>query len=345
MKIIPWTTQEHRDVLRMTWDEYSRPENYGDKRTQTAFIRRKQHLLKGTVGVEVPVRQDESEVELAFQSDKKVGSLHWREASRWVQDGQAIKREMSESQDNSHFIFDEYRIKVITLADTHIGSWGTDYELFERITDEILSIPNLYVILAGDILHMAIRLRGVLEVSDNALPPSMQTAFFVSWLEDMQHRILFGGWDNHVMVRQEEATGMSQIADIMKRKVVYSNGIGHADITVGDQTYKIAMSHRFRGNSEVNPVYGPQKYLRDQGTDRDIAVAGDSHVPGIMRFFIGPNEKLAINCGSIQTNSGYAKRYFSLYTHPIFPAFVLDGTRSLMTPFNSVAEMQHVMGS
>jgi len=52
-------------------------------------------------------------------------------------------------------------------------------------------------------------------------------------------------------------------------------------------------------------------------------LAGDSHVFGVMDYSEGGKEKTAINCGTLQTNSGYAQRFFSLTTHPIFPCVVL----------------------
>jgi hypothetical protein len=338
---LPWSAEEHADALALSWPEFQ--EKYGNRRTWQAYTRRRQYLAKGDIPIVHPAEEREKEL-VTVLSDKKTGSFSWRRANEWIKDGQEIKKEASQSQDYAHFTINKDRIRVITISDTHIGSWGTDHNLLERITDEILNTPNLYVILAGDLVHMAIKLRGVMEVSDNLLSPGLQTAYFISWLQELIDRILFGGWDNHAVIRQEDASGTSQIADIMKDRIVYFNGIGHADLTVGRQTYKIAMSHRFRGRSELNPVYGPHRYLTREGTDRDIAIAGDSHVPGIMHFMFGGSQRLAINTGSIQTNSGYAKRFFSLETYPVFPIFALDGNDKIMSAFWNLAEMRSIMG-
>ena len=72
---------------------------------------------------------------------------------------------------------------ILFLSDTHIGDWSTDYDLFARITDEILETPGLYVGLLGDLANMAIRLRGVAEVTGGALfTPEQQ----VKILEDVK---------------------------------------------------------------------------------------------------------------------------------------------------------------
>jgi hypothetical protein len=67
-------------------------------------------------------------------------------------------------------------------------------------------------------------------------------------------------------------------------------------------------------------------------------LAGDSHVTGVAKYTDGAVTRLALNCGSIQTNSGYAKRFFSLTTHDVFPCFTLSPDTHLFTPFWSVQE-------
>lgn len=341
MTVTPWSRQEHQDVLDLDWSSFQA--KYGDRRTYLAYCRRRQYLQKGDIPIEVQDREAESTL-TDFLANKKEGAFDWRTANSTLSDMQDLKRRASRSQDTAEFSFQTGRpLKVITLADTHIGSWGTDHALLEKITDEILSIPDLYVILAGDIVQMAIRLRGVLEVSDNLLPPALQAAYLSSWFQEIEHRVLFTGWGNHE-IRLEDGAGLNPIADIFSRKVVYFNGIGHADITVDDQTYRLAMSHKFRGRSQVDPTYGPRNYLVREGIDREVAIAGDSHIPGYIQFMFGNEQRTAINTGSVQTNSGFGKRYFSLYTHPVFPVFVLDNERHLVTPFWSVSEMQYVLG-
>jgi hypothetical protein len=56
-------------------------------------------------------------------------------------------------------------------------------------------------------------------------------------------------------------------------------------------------------------------------------MAVDSHVPGLLAFNHGGEKRLALNCGSTQTMSGYARRYFSLKTSPVMPLFTLDPDR------------------
>lgn len=259
-----------------------------------------------------------------FVSDKVDGVFSWRDANRVIATVQEFRHATSQSQDAASIVFDvDHPIAFVCLSDTHIGNIGADHDALERLTDEILSTPNLYVALLGDVQDMAIRLRGVLEVTSNVLTPDQQHRYVESWLEEIAPRVLFSTWDNHSVMREENQAGSSRYADLMRRRVIWHSGIGHPDITVGGETYKLAVSHVFRGRSIDNPCHGAMRYLRREGIDREIAIAGDSHVPGIIRYVDGHKQRMAVNSGSLQAESGYAKRFFSLSTHPVFPVVEL----------------------
>lgn len=272
-------------------------------------------------------------------SDKKYPKANWREMVEYVQQGQRMFRSMKGSQDMANFgIVTDEPVYVMVVADTHFGSWGTDYELLKQVTDEILNTPNLYVVLLGDLLQMSIKLRNVLEVSDNALPPKYQLALLDSWLSEISHKIICSTWDNHSVMREEAVTGYSRYAEIFERHHIYFNGIGHLDLTVGSQTYKMALAHFFRGYSIENPCHGGMRYMRRMANDREIAMAGDSHNPGIIKYVDGDKTRCVVNSGSAQVNSGYAKRFFSLSTNPAFPVIKLDPVKHEFTPYWTLEE-------
>lgn len=273
----------------------------------------------------------------AITTDKKIGQMSWREWIDPMKKLQELGSKAKGSQDHAMWSIDtDQPICVVVLGDTQLGSWATDYDMFMEITREILETPNLYVILVGDLMQMAIKLRGVLEVNDNLLPAQFQMIFLASWLNEVKHKIIASTWDNHSVMREEDAVGFSTYAEIFKRHTIYFNGIGHLDMKVGNQIYKWAVSHFYRGKSLLNKTHAPQRYLRHEGQDRDIAAQGDFHDPGFSWYNEGGRERLAIVCGSIQVNSGYAKRFFSLTTHPVFPCVELYPKEKMMIPYKSV---------
>lgn len=281
-----------------------------------------------------------------IRSNKKRGEFSWREWVPTLTKMQRLKKKASSSQDEAVIELGNGSapVALATFSDQHIGAWSTNYENLMRFTDEFHSIPNLYMLLLGDIGHYAIKLRNVLEVSDNLLPPEQQTQFIEDWFEEMSYRIVASVWDNHGVERQEMLAGESGLKKILSRKVVYFNGIGHIDVKVGDQVYKGCASHKFRGRSMLNPVHAIMRYMRFEGIDRDFGMMGDSHVPGVAKYTDGPRVRVAVNSGSLQDNSGYAKRYFSLKTHPVFPLLILYPDRHEMTPVWSVGEYLSLSG-
>ena len=272
-------------------------------------------------------------------TDKKVGVFNWRDAVSHVQEGQKLFGNAKSSQDKANVTINTKEpIYIMALGDAHFGSWGTDYEVLKKVTDEIINTPNLYVVLIGDLLQMSIKLRGVLEVADNALPPNDQLMLLDSWLQEISHKVICSTWDNHSVMREENQVGYSKYAEIFERHHIYFNGIGHLDLNVGKQVYKIALSHFFRGYSIENPCHGGMRYMRRMAQDREIAMAGDSHNPGLIKYIDGDKVRCVVNSGTAQTNSGYAKRFYSLFTSSDFPVLKLDPVNHIFTPFWNLKE-------
>mgnify|MGYP003575779059 CR=1 FL=1 len=325
-----WTVDELESCLAMGWDEFSR--RY-DRTYHGYRIMRGRLLKEGAQGTH--------EQNIIYH-DKATGEdFHWRDAALAAKRMQYVAASARTSQE---FATIELPVGgrdpfVLFLSDTHIGDWGTDYDLFARITDEILETPDLYVALLGDLANMAIRLRGVAEVTGGSqLPPELQIKFLESWLNDIAHKVAFATWDNHGVEREEQGSGFSGIKALLARRVVYFGGIGHPDILVGDQRYQFAVSHKFRGSSVDNPCYAPMRYLRQEAPDRELAAMGDYHVPGIIKYTHGGRDRVAVNCGSTQTGSVYARRHFSLFTRDAMPGVRLSTDSHCITPYYAVGE-------
>lgn len=274
-----------------------------------------------------------------IRSNKKLQDFNWRKVVKVIGQVKDVKKSASYSQNFAKIEIDtDEPICIINLADTHIGASGTDYDLFEKLTDEILHTKNLYVILNGDILETAINMRGVKEVVSQVIDPEMQIEFLESWLKEIKHKVLWATWDNHTVMREEKVTGFSVYKRIIGRDnaIIYSNGICHIDLKVGNETYKIVSSHKFNGRSLLNPVHGQQRHMRFESLDREIALSGDSHKVGFSWYYDGGVERLAVNAGTLHTASAYAQRFFSLFTIPKFPCIELYPNKHQFTPYQTV---------
>jgi hypothetical protein len=272
--------------------------------------------------------------------DKHEIDFSWRDLIAPTEELQAIVKAASGSQDHATITVSSTRpVAIALLSDWHFGSWGVSLRKLATATDKLLK-SGCYIGVIGDMLQNAIILRNVLEVSDNLIPPRVQQRVLDGWLADIAEKLLFSTWDNHNVERQEKAIGFSPYAEAFREKAIYHNGIGHLDVMVNGQVYKLAVSHRFRGNSYLNPVHGQMRYGRVEGQDRDIMIAGDSHVPAITHYYESGRRKLAINIGSMQQDSGYAKRYFSLHSSDAMPVLVLDPHKHRATAYWDIDEWQ-----
>lgn len=282
----------------------------------------------------------------AFKDAKKLGEFDWEEWCDWIAEGQRLKRKAGSSQETAQIVLGDGKAPVILsqLGDLHIGAWGTDHNLLRQITNELKQTPGLYVALMGDLAEMAIRLRGVLEVCSQILPPEQQVQFLESWLEEILEKVAFSLWCNHGVEREEKMAGVSSIKTILSRKTIYFNGIGHPDLKVGSQVYKVGASHKFRGNSMYDSTFGPKRYARMEANDREIIMQGDLHRAAISQYTEGGMERIAITSGTLHLNSGYAKRYFSLRTLPVFPCIVLHHDKHRIVPFWNLDDALKYLG-
>jgi hypothetical protein len=275
--------------------------------------------------------------DISVISDKKEADFDYKEILEHALKSQELYAKNNLSQTDAVFKINSNKpIYVVFLGDTHIGSSGMDIKAFRKITEEILSIDNLYVILLGDLMEMAIKMRSVHEVMGNIIPPKWQFKILDAWLEEIKHKVICATWDNHCIMREENVLGWSPTAELLSKKVIYHSGIGHINIHVNEQVYKLAVSHFFRGNSIFNPNHELGRYIRNEYYDADIVAQGDRHVPAIQILPISGRIRALIKCGTHNVNSGYAKRFYSLKTFDYMPVVKLWHDEKEFTPFLSL---------
>jgi hypothetical protein len=278
--------------------------------------------------------------------EKKTGTVEWRELFEHADRANALKAKASGN--NTFLSLDKGRdgiLHFICLGDLHPFAGGTNHKALETLTDRILSNPSLNVVLLGDLLEMAINMRNVSEVTGQSVGPALQLKALESWLDEIKDRILFSTHDNHNSERFEKAAGVDFYGWIMSKVCPFFDGIGVAKIKVGSQEYKVGATHKMRGRSMLNPTHGQQRFMRFDDQSLDVMLAGDSHQYGISHYADGDHQRLAVNCGTANTNSAYAKRYFSLYSMPVFPVVTLYGDVKEFNAFPSIISWEKAHGN
>lgn len=296
---------------------------------------KKNNYIPGIAGLKVAAEAQE----------EKLKPADWREMVDLMEQHQGIKKRLSKSNyEPVAVIHTTQPILLVFLSDLHIGSSATDYQLFRQITKDLLEIPNLYAILGGDEVDFAIKLRGVSEVFGDIIDPEMQVDFLESWFAEIDHKIVAAIAGNHDAWRTEKATGLNPFKTIFSKKVPYSKGHCRLDLTVGDVEYKIAMSHTFKGNSMYNPIHSLKRNAREENPECDLFFAGHNHKPGVGEDWESGKHRVYINSGSIQVHSGYAKRFHSLRSMPVYPCACLWPDKKKMEVFSSVKSYLDLVG-
>jgi hypothetical protein len=229
------------------------------------------------------------------------------------------------------------------LADTHIGAIGTDYRLFLELTDLILKTPNLYVVLVGDLVEWSIRLRSVAEQCSQILPIELQEQFMDQWLAEIAPKVIAATWDNHETQRSQQLSGFSVMKSLQSRLFPYSDGIGHLTLKVGTQSYKIAMSHKFKGATGNDSTRGCRLYMQKE-PEIECGFQADSHVPKIEKYVVGDTPKAAMCCGTLNVDSDYVQRGWTLRTSSAFPVMRFNHKVHMFTPLFNVDEFLDGIG-
>lgn len=279
-----------------------------------------------------------SDAATLIKADRKRPEFDWREWTEHLQRTQALYAKAAQTQTFAKIELGTGKrpVCIFPWSDLHWGGRGVNYEIFRRTTEEILKTPDLYLALVGDLVEFAIKLRSVAEVCAQMVGPDKQVQFLESWLDEIKPKLILATWCNHGVEREEKQSGVSIIKKMLAQRAVMFDGIGHADISVGKQTYKFAFSHKFRGSSYLNAPHAGARYMRFQGTDREIAVMGDIHQPAFNHYYDGDRERLSMVAGTLNVSSSYANRYFSIFTQPYYPCVELHHERHEFTPFKSL---------
>lgn len=273
-----------------------------------------------------------------IRSSKKTATMDWREWTDHLERTQALYHKAAQTQTYAEIELGNGKRPACILpwSDLHWGGRGVDYKIFRTTTEEILKTPDLYLALVGDLVEFAIKLRSVAEVCAQIVGPDKQVQFLENWLDEIQPKLILATWCNHGVEREEKQSGVSLIKKMLAQRAVMFDGIGHADIKVGQQVYKFAFSHKFRGSSYLNAPHAGARYMRFQGVDREIAIMGDIHQPAWNHYFDGPVKRLSLVAGTLNVASSYANRYFSIFTQPYFPVVELAHDKHEYTPFENL---------
>ena len=251
-------------------------------------------------------------------------------------------QDFQESQFNLKTYRDSVDIHVDTdtpiilglISDAHVGAPTGHYdELISRI-DLMASTPKFYVASVGDTIDNYMPTSHASGMFNQLVPPSVQKK-----LVEHQYMKLKGRWLAVVQGCHDEWSYEADEFDwseyLSSRLECPNLGFGgFVNLTVGEQTYKLHLRHKYpRYNSSFNLTHSVKR-LREQMGDFDIGVIAHNHQATIEQMVCGDGvDRLFVRTGSFKGADRYSRQLGYNDTGSCIPSVILYPDERRMIPF------------
>lgn len=186
-------------------------------------------------------------------------------------------------------------VGILFVSCAHLGSRYTFYDEFLALFRRVLATPNLFWLSLGDDVEgFLASFPDASAVTDQAIAnPKVQRAMLARILDKLAERgkLLAGCASQHGGDWIRRRTGDDPIKDLyLERDVPYFDGKRLFTLTVGEQTYQIALAHEFPGFSMWNPSHAQRRAGTFDFPSADVVVMGDKHKGAVQRLTLPPFE-------------------------------------------------------
>jgi len=225
----------------------------------------------------------------------------------------------------THDVFDfasKKPVAVMFPSCAHLGGRYTAYEEFRTAFQQMLAIDRLYVGSMGDDIEgFEASFRDADAVYGQIVDIKIQYKILESVLEELasRNKLLFGVASQHGGDWTQRSTGSNPIKSLyLKHGVPFFDGMAYVTFKIGEQNYKVALSHAFKGTSAWNPLHPQMKAWKFEFPRADLVVMGDRHqygwseVPGYGWEEDAPETVLLLQCGTMKIlNDKFTIKRFS----------------------------------
>lgn len=226
------------------------------------------------------------------------------------------------------------------IADGHFGNRGCDMKQLHTDTKLIEVSRFAKVNFVGDMYdnwtNNRLTARGI---NDALIGPSLQLKMFLRWVHELHTRdqLTSIGLGNHTVDREEKAIGYPLVPrmvlpDIAKKVF---QGMGEIKLYVGNEEYRILLSHKGLGNSATNPVHGAVKLQIKDGYP-DAVVIAHYHSPAFMDYHGNNKQLVAMRTGTYLVGDPHSERYYNRLGGVLgVPAIIFMPDTHEMIPFRN----------
>jgi len=192
-------------------------------------------------------------------------------------------------------------IKIRPLFDMHVGSAEFDEKSFKAFTETVISEPNTYVVVGGDLIDNGLK-NSKTNSYEQTMRPREQKRYCAELLRPMKHKILCGVSGNHEYrsVKESDDNPVYDIFSKLDLEDIYRENlcfllvrIGGGDNTLSSNLrpcYSIAVAHGAGGGALVASGANKADKFAMSIDGLDALITGHTHKP--ITF---PNAKLVID--------------------------------------------------
>ncbi len=230
---------------------------------------------------------------------------------------------------------------VIFSSDIHFGSIYTNYKKLAEIWQAVVDTEGVYLVVNGDFIdnfEVPVPKLLLAGINSQLISPQRQRHFYEQYLKALisRNKILAMVLGNH-----EEFSSIDLFKEVSQKVPVAPNRI---ELTLSfENGFEVVMAliHKSRFNSFLNPTHSSLRELHLNHPYADIIVTSHTHLPSLMlypypKYKQGLTERILIKTGSLKDLDPYTFKYFNPHrvSHISSPAVIIDPQRKKLLPFS-----------
>ncbi len=250
---------------------------------------------------------------------------------------QKSAKALSTRQDEVNVYIDvDHPIALAFIADLHIGAVTVSLDHVRDRFRRMSEVDWLYAVSAGDTIDNYLPQRHPQGMFSTLFPPELQKELVMNI-----YQMLYGRWVALLQGCHEEFSHMTDDFDFTKYAARQLNcpnmGFGGLlKLHVGDQEYKIAIRHKYRYSSTLNPTHTCKRLVQMEYPEADIACVAHHHRAAVLQLSHRDKDRVYIRPGSMKGPDRYARGLGFTDSGDQIPVVILSHDKRQMLPFFSL---------
>ena len=223
--------------------------------------------------------------------------------------------------------------KILIIADLHIGAVTVPLDYVRERFQRMVEVEHLYAVSVGDTVDNYLPQRHPQGMFSTLFPPEIQKELVTSL-----YRMLYGRWIGLVQGCHEEFSHMTDDFDFTKYAAHQLNcpNLGFGGLVrlhVGEQQYNIAVRHKYKYSSSLNPTHTCKRLVQMEYPEADIACVAHHHRAAITQLAHRDKDRIYIRPGSMKGPDRYARSLGYTDTGDQIPVVILSHDKRQMLPY------------